>query len=227
MNPPRAQAAMLLLFDVAVDAVDEHDDWHTHEHMPERLAIPGFLRGTRWKRESSGPRYCVIYEVDDLAVLDGPAYRARLDHPTPWTARMMTHYVGMRRTLCRVALADGQGIGAACLVVTFGAAPGRSAELREHLAAEVVPGLSGRRGLAACRLLENALPASMSREQSIRGRDDSVDSALWVTGYDAAALASLAADELSPQRLALCGATAIGHRVFALAYSLTARRAQS
>jgi hypothetical protein len=226
MNPPRAQAAMLLLFDVAVDAVDEHDDWHTHEHMPERLAIPGFLRGTRWTRESSGPRYCVIYEVDDLAVLDGPAYRARLDHPTPWTAKMMTHYVGMRRTLCRVTLADGQGIGAACLVVTFGPAPGRSAELRERLAAEVLPGLSGRRGLATCRLLENALPASMSREQSIRGRDDSVDSALWVTGYDDAALASLAAHELGPQRLALCGATAIGHMVFALAYSLTARRGQ-
>ena len=45
---PRARGAMLLLFDVAADAVDEHDEWHTHEHMPERLAIPGFLRGTRW-----------------------------------------------------------------------------------------------------------------------------------------------------------------------------------
>jgi hypothetical protein len=111
-------------------------------------------------------------------------------------------------------------------VVTFGPAPGRSAELRERLAAEVVPGLSGRRGLAACRLLENALPASMSREQSIRGRDHSVDSALWVTGYDTSVLASLAAHELSPQRLALCGATGIGHMVFALAYSLTAGRGQ-
>ncbi len=89
MKPPSARGAMLLLFDVAADAVDEHDDWHTHEHMPERLAIPGFLRGTRWTRTTTGPRYCVLYEVADLTVLDSPAYRARLDDPTPWTAKMM------------------------------------------------------------------------------------------------------------------------------------------
>ena len=38
---------MLLLFDVAQDAIPEHDEWHTHEHLPERLSIPGFVRGTR------------------------------------------------------------------------------------------------------------------------------------------------------------------------------------
>ena len=42
------KAAMVLSFDVAAAAIDEHDDWHTHEHFPERLSIPGFLRGTRW-----------------------------------------------------------------------------------------------------------------------------------------------------------------------------------
>lgn len=218
----QARAAMLLLFDVADDAVAEHDDWHTHEHMPERLAIPGFRRGTRWTRESSGPRYCVLYEVDDLAVLDSAAYRGRLDDPTPWTARMMTRYVGMRRTLCRVTAGAGDGIGAACLVVTFRPAEGRSAALHQRLAADILPALPGRRGLAACRLLENALPASMTREQSIRGRDDAVHSALWITGYDVDAVASLAAAELSAQRLADCGATAVEHAVFALAHTLTA-----
>ena len=100
MKTPRAQGAILLLFDVEADVVAEHDDWHTHEHMPERLAIPGFLRGSRWTRTTPGQRYCVVYEVADLAVLDSPAYRARLDDPTPWTAKMMPRYVGMRRTLC-------------------------------------------------------------------------------------------------------------------------------
>lgn len=226
MKLPQARGAMLLLFDVADDAADEHDDWHTHEHMPERLAIPGFLRGTRWRRDSSGPRYCVLYEVEDLVVLDSPAYRARLDHPTPWTAKMMTRYVGMRRTLCETTAAEGDGIGAACLVVTFAPAEGRSVELHRRLAADIVPGLAGRRGLAACRLLSNALPATMTREQAIRGRDDAIHSALWITGYDADAVASLAASELSPRCLADCGATGIEHMIFALAYSLTARSEQ-
>ncbi len=45
--PLLGQAAMLLSFDIAAEAIAEHDDWHTHEHLPERLAIPGFLRGMR------------------------------------------------------------------------------------------------------------------------------------------------------------------------------------
>jgi len=166
----------------------------------------------------------VLYEVEDLAVLDGPAYARRLDQPSPWTARMMTRYIGMRRTLCKVTAGDGDGIGAACLVVTLTPAEGRSAALAQRLVADVLPPLAGRRGLAACRLFENALPAAMTREQEIRGRDDAVHSALWVTGYDVDVVASLAGAELSAQRLTDCGAAAVEHAIFTVAYSLTARR---
>ena len=34
--------AMLLIYDIVADAVDDHDDWHTHEHFPERVGIAGF-----------------------------------------------------------------------------------------------------------------------------------------------------------------------------------------
>lgn len=216
----RARGTMLLLFDVAEDAVAEHDDWHTHEHMPERLAIPGFLRGTRWTRPSNGPRYCVLYEVDSPAVLDSAAYRERLDHPTPWTAKMMLHYLGMRRTLCEIKGGDGEGIGSACLVVTFAPALGRTEQLRERLVDTLRP-LAGRRGLVAWRWLENALQAPMTHEQSIRGRDSAIHSALWVTGYNVNAVASLAEDELGAQRMSGYGAVAVDHAVFGLAYSLT------
>jgi len=219
---------MLLLFDIAASAIQEHDDWHTHEHMPERIAIPGFRRATRWHREGGAPRYCVLYEVDDLGVLDGAAYRERLENPTPWTARMMTHYIGMRRTLCRVAGQGGHGVGGSALVVTFAAEQGREAALRRHLLEELLPGLHERRGLAAWRLLENALPAPMTREQAIRGRDAAVASALWVTGYEPRALAALVqgegsgAGELAAERLAARGAAAVESMMFTLANAVHA-----
>ena len=86
-------AAMILSFDVAPDAVDEHDDWHTHEHLPERLSIPGFLRGTRWVAEHGRPRYFVTYEVKELATLTVPTLTigARYDTMDPkhmeWMAK--------------------------------------------------------------------------------------------------------------------------------------------
>lgn len=219
---PAVGGAMLLLFDIQPAAIDEHDDWHSREHLPERLSIPGFVRGSRWTRATPGPRYCVVYEVDRLAVLDSPAYRERLDHPTPWTTKMMPHYVGMRRTLCRVEASSGHGLGGSSLVVTFSSEPARAAELDRWLVDDLMPSLAARRGLASCRLLRNALPAPMTREQAIRGRDGAVPSALWVTGYEADRVAALAADELSVPSLVQRGAAAVEVAVFGLAHALTA-----
>jgi hypothetical protein len=95
--PLLGSAAMLLSFDVVPDAVVEHDHWHTFEHLPERLSIRGFLRGTRWIALDGQPRYMVLYEVAQLATLESPAYLERLNNPTPWTRRIMPSYRGMQR----------------------------------------------------------------------------------------------------------------------------------
>ncbi|WP_349741034.1 hypothetical protein [Roseateles cavernae] len=33
----------------------EFEHWHSHEHFPERLALPGFLRALRWADAGGGP----------------------------------------------------------------------------------------------------------------------------------------------------------------------------
>ena len=135
-----ARGVMLLLFDIATEAVAEHDHWHTHEHMPERLSIPGFLRGSRWTAPGAAAHYCVLYEVAAVAVLDSAAYRERLDHPTPWTAAMMRNYSNMRRALCTVVASSGCGLGSTALVVRFAPDQGRQGDLDRWLADEILPG---------------------------------------------------------------------------------------
>ncbi len=48
------RAAVTIWCDVAPEVREEFDDWHAHEHMPERLSIPGFLRGSRWVAADGG-----------------------------------------------------------------------------------------------------------------------------------------------------------------------------
>jgi len=185
------RAALLLFFDIAPDAIAEHDDWHTHEHLPERLSIPGFLRGTRWEALRAGqPRYFVVYEVSDVEVLTSGPYLERLNHPTPWTSKMMPHYRGMTRGLCRVTGRAGLGSGGAALVARFRPA-GDAAALRERMTKEVMSGLASRPGLGACTLFESAAAAPMTKEQSIRGKDAGIDWALVATGYEGEAVAGL------------------------------------
>src|SRR5258706_12951787 len=120
------KAAMLLSFDVVADAIPEHDEWHTHEHLPERLSIPGFVRGTRWVALLGQPRYFVIYEVEQLATLASDAYLERLNNPSPWTSKMMPHYRGMTRGFCSVAGSFGLGMGHAGLFIRVKPATGSS-----------------------------------------------------------------------------------------------------
>lgn len=222
-----APAALVLFFDIAAGAAAEHDDWHTHEHMPERLGISGFRRGTRWVAGDAADafvHYCIVYEVASLAVLDSAAYRARLDRPTPWTSAMMRHYRGMRRTLCTLQAGSGCGSGSSLAAITFAPAADSGDRIDRWLSEDVLPGLAQRPGLADVRLFRNALAATMTTEQAIRGRDATVDAALLVTGYDHDAVAALARGELAPEQFAARGAAAqeTAVRVYRQAYTLVA-----
>jgi len=214
--------AMLLGFDVAAEAIEEHDDWHTHEHLPERLAIPGFRRGSRWVALQGGPRYMVLYEVERLETLASAAYLERLNRPTPWTSKMMPHYRGMRRGLCTVAASAGTGLGPFAVLARFGVAPGAEERLHDWLRREIVEALPMRPGLGSVHLLQGELAAPMTNEQRIRGADAGVDRALLVTGYRQDAVASLMAGELDGRRLEAAGAAGATVALYRTDYTLLA-----
>lgn len=220
------QAAMILSFDVEAAVQPEHDEWHSHEHLLERLAIPGFERGSRWTAVAGRPRYFVLYEVRALEVLESPAYQTRLNNPSPWTTRMMPAYRGMRRGLCRLRAAAGHGLGGFALLLRFSTNETQGAALQAWLAAELLPSLAGRAGLVAARWYEAGLQAPLTAEQRLRGTDGAVDGALFVTGYDCAALAALAEGDLAAAALQARGALGVNAGVYQLGHVLTAGEAQ-
>jgi hypothetical protein len=215
-------AAMLLTFDVAPEAIAEHDHWHTHEHLPERLSIPGFVRGTRWVALQGQPRYLVLYEVEHLDTLSSEAYLERLNHPTPWTAKMMPHYHGMARGFCSVVASTGLGMGHVGLLVRFKPASDAESRLLEWLRQDILAVLPQRPGLGSVQVLRGAMSPPMTREQRIRGADAGVDWALLATAYSESDLAAVAQAQLSGRRFADQGAVDVTTALYRLHYTLTA-----
>ncbi len=220
--PLLGSSAMLLSFDITPEAVQEHDRWHTHEHLPERLAIPGFLRGTRWVATEGEPRYMVLYEVSNLEVLASEAYLARLNNPTPWTTKMMQHYRGMRRGLCVVVGSFGLGQGGLAALLRFAPAPSRAKELQQWLLQDALPRVQELPGLGSAHVLQGAQPAAMTNEQRIRGADRSVDFAIIITGYDREAVAAVAKSLVGAGGLPDHGAVEVEHALYRTGYSLAA-----
>jgi hypothetical protein len=179
------KAAVAIWCDVAPEVREEFDDWHAHEHMPERLSIPGFLRGSRWVGDDG--RYFMLYETQSEATLTGAPYLERLNNPTLWSRKMMPHHRNMVRGLCRVEASYGTALGHALLTVRFSAQPERVRELLAPMPA--------RKGLVAAHLLRNiAHPSAQTTEQKLRGGDAAPDWIALVTGYSAEVVASLASE---------------------------------
>src|SRR5262245_15183860 len=149
------QAAIAMWWDVAPEVRAEWEEWHTREHMPERLSIPGFLRGSRWV---AGNSFFVRYELDSAATLTGAAYLERLNNPTPWSRKMMPHHRNMVRSLCVVR--DGYGEGMPSVLATVRS----SARLP-------LP-----KGAVCAHLLQaQPMPGAQTTEQKIRGGDATAD----------------------------------------------------
>jgi len=200
-------AAMLLWYDIIPEQIAEHDDWHTREHFPERVGIPGFIRAQRWVSSASGPRYFVVYEVTDVGVLSSAPYLERLNHPTPWTSRIMPSFRGMVRGFCRLEHGHGSVLGTTGMTLRYSAAPGMENRLQHWLNSELIPDLMLRRGLASAFMLRSEGAPAMTAEQQLRGRDAAVDQVLMVTGYSPALVTDLANAVLGADALETHGAS--------------------
>jgi len=201
------RAAMLLWYDIIPEQIAEHDDWHTRQHFPERVGIPGFIRAQRWVSGLPGSRYFVVYEVSDVDGLSSAAYLERLNNPTPWTSRIMPSFRGMVRGFCKLDSSYGSVLGTTGVTVRYSAAPGMDVRLGGWLNGDLIPDLMQRRGFTSAFLLRSESAPEMTAEQRLRGRDASVDRVLLVTGYSTELMAGLALDELGASSLAVHGAS--------------------
>ncbi|GAB3042646.1 hypothetical protein [Sediminivirga luteola] len=109
-DPGLAGAGMMVYaMDIAAEDVALFEQWYTHEHLPERVGIPGFRRGRRYTRQpgSSGQEHLTIYETADATVFASQPYLDRLDAPTPLTQQVVPRFVNGRRVVVEVVYSHG------------------------------------------------------------------------------------------------------------------------
>ena len=106
----------------------EFEEWFQHEHLAERIAVPGFMIGRRHEAVSGLPRYFNFYVTRSAEVLKSSAYLGRIDQPTPMTRTVMSEiFKDMIRTVCRRTFRLGAMRGAGVVAVRFGERPAEPA----------------------------------------------------------------------------------------------------
>jgi len=84
-----AKGILIAAMDFSNVAADEFNDWYDTEHIPERQRVPGFLTLQRWIGSENPKQSVATYDLDSLAVLQSPGYRAiGGENLSPWSKRI-------------------------------------------------------------------------------------------------------------------------------------------
>jgi hypothetical protein len=126
------EAVVAIWNGIAPEARAQFYDWHTNEHMPERVGIPGFRRGRRYiaADADTAPEFFTLYEADTMQVLQGSDYANRLNNPTPGTRTTTAQFRDTSRALSRVIVSHGPGLGGVLLTIRFDCDDAHLAALR-------------------------------------------------------------------------------------------------
>jgi hypothetical protein len=74
--------------------------WYDNEHIPLRMAVPGFLSARRYRATPEGG-FLAVYEMTEPGVLKGEAYAEVKGRPSPVTKQMLGSVSGFTRYIGR------------------------------------------------------------------------------------------------------------------------------
>jgi hypothetical protein len=89
--------AAVLFSEMTPDAAweEEFNAWYDEEHIPVRMAAPGFRGAQRYRRNERD--YLAVYDMSDLGALATPAYEAIKAEPSELTRKMLSSVSGFTR----------------------------------------------------------------------------------------------------------------------------------
>jgi hypothetical protein len=141
-----AKGILIAAMDFTCSAEDEFHDWYDLEHIPERQRVPGFLTCERWIGAHKPKVSVATYELDNVDVLKGPAYRAiGGENLSPWSKRVTSKVEMLMRFEGEQILPGDRSApeGAAALLLNaMSVAPEHEHEFNEWYNSEHIPALA-------------------------------------------------------------------------------------
>lgn len=192
----QASGVLVIWNDIDESAEADFLAWHVLEHMPERVGLPGFLRGQRYAVIQGNPKYFNFYEAVSAETFSSPKYRERLNDPTPWTREVVAHFRNTGRIICKRVATVGTGDGAFVETIRLGATG--EAEFEKVMSGELLPAIIEQEGIVAAHLLQGMreTSAGASAEKALRsGSDRIADWVLLIEAVDPGCL--LGADHMA------------------------------
>jgi hypothetical protein len=209
----RGAGFLAIWSDIEPRAVTDYRHWLTREHTTERVTTKGFLACRVFRADRSDfDRFFILYELEAPEVLDGPAYLARLNAPTPWSQRIMPQLGNFVRGGGLITARAGRGEGSTIAALRIEHLPEETKRLADALVALD--------GIAAVQVgaTDHARTSVATVEKGMRQHEGFFAGLLIIEALDETALRSALrrAAEIAPEVVSNIGSPEIYHGIFAL-----------
>jgi hypothetical protein len=209
----RGAGFLAIWSDVEQEALTDYRHWLTREHTTERVTTKGFLAVRVFRAERADMnRFFILYELEAPEVLDGAAYMARLNAPTPWSQRIMPQLGNFIRGGGVMAARAGRGEGSTIAALRIEHLPDQP-----QLLADAIVALDG---IAAVQIgaTDHARTSVPTAEKGMRQQEGFFAGLLIIEALDEASLrnALRQAAELAPQVVSGAADPEIYRGIFAL-----------
>ena len=209
----RGAGFLAIWSDVEPDNLTDYRHWLTREHTTERVTTKGFLASRVFRATRTDIiRFFILYELEAPEVLDGPAYLARLNAPTPWSQRIMPLLGNFIRGGGVVTTRAGRGEGSVIVALRIERLPAKPERLAGDIAALD--------GIAAVQIgaTDHARTSVPTVEKGMRQNEGFFAGLLIIEALDEASLRSALhrAAEMAPDVVGRLGDPEIYRSIFAL-----------
>jgi hypothetical protein len=99
MSQNSPQGLLAIWAGLDADDVEAYRQWHNCEHMPERVTLPGFHVGHRYRAIADERFFFMVYETDSAEVMQSAPYLQSQNNPTPWTRQSVGRFRDATRTI--------------------------------------------------------------------------------------------------------------------------------
>jgi hypothetical protein len=209
----RGTGFLAIWSDVEAHDLTDYRHWLTREHTTERVTTKGFLASRVFRAARDDiDRFFILYELETPEVLDGEAYLARLNAPTPWSQRIMPKLGNFMRGGGVMIARGGRGEGASIVALRIETLPKDPQGLAQALVACD--------GVAAVQIgaTDEARTSVRTTEKGMRKNEGFFAGLLLIEALDVASLqaALQRASELAPDVMAGASEPEVYQSMFAL-----------
>jgi hypothetical protein len=209
----RGAGFLAIWSDVERSNLTDYRHWLTREHTTERVTTEGFFANRVFLADRSDiDRFFILYELESPEVLDGPAYLARLNAPTPWSQRIMPQLGNFIRGGGKVTARAGRGEGCTIVALRLERLPENPQRLADDIAA--LDGIAAVQ-IGATDLARTSVPTV---EKGMRKDEGVFAGLLLIEALDEKSLRAAVrrATEMAPDLLGDVGDPEIYQGIFAL-----------